>query len=146
MLPIYPFIPRFLWCSKPILNEGGRFTVAVRGGSEDVLTAGSGTAVTYPGDLYLQFGLLGIPIGMFALGIVAQWFTNSVGGQIERQNLFVYGCVFLLGFPIEADVFLLWTGLIKLAAILYVLRWVIYGPQGGHRRLVPSRPSGLGRS
>ena len=38
MLPIYPFVPRLLWPSKPILVEGGRFTIALGGGSGDAAT------------------------------------------------------------------------------------------------------------
>jgi hypothetical protein len=146
MLPIYPFIPRFLWPSKPILQEGGRFTLALRGGSGDAATAGSSTAVAYPGDLYLQFGLLGIPIGMFVLGIVAQWLTNRMSDPVEPRELFVYVPIFLIGFGFGGDAFDLWATLMKFLAILYGLRWIIYGRGVGHRRLVPSRPSGLGRS
>jgi hypothetical protein len=135
MLPIYPFVPRFLWPSKPILQEAGRFTVALRGGFGE---AGSATAVTYPGDLYLQFGLLGIPVGMFLLGVVAQLFTNRLSGAIDRQYLFIYACVFLFGFPMEADVFSVWASLIKLLVILYVVSWVIYGPRSRRRGLLPS--------
>jgi hypothetical protein len=140
MLPIYPFIPRFLWPSKPILQEGGWFTVALRGGSGDAATVGASTAITYPGDLYLQFGLLGIPVGMFALGVVAQWFTNRVSGPVEPRDLFVYTAVFLLAFPLEADAFSMWTGFIKLLAILYALRLLIYGSSPRRRRLATSFP------
>ncbi|MBZ5668202.1 MAG: hypothetical protein LAO04_00510 [Acidobacteriia bacterium] len=140
MLPFYPFVPRFLWPSKPILQEGGWFTVALRGGSENLDNVGSSTAITYPGDLYLQFGLLGIPVGMFVLGIVAQWFTNRVSGGVESRDLFVYAALFLFGFPLEPDVFSMWTGLIKLLAILYVLRRLIYGSSTQRKRLATSFP------
>jgi hypothetical protein len=132
MLPIWPFVPRFVWPSKPILDEGARFDIALGGRGT------TSTATSYPGDLYLQFGLLGIPIGMFALGLVAQWLTNRLSGPIARQDLFIYACVFLFGFPIEVEAFSLWSGLIKLLVILYVLSWTIYGPR--------SRISGVSRS
>jgi hypothetical protein len=128
MLPFYPFVPRFLWHSKPILQEGGWFTAALMGGSENLENVGSSTAITYPGDLYLQFGLLGIPAGMFVLGVVTQWFTNLVSRSVKPQDLFLYTAIFLLGFHYELDGFDLWATLLKLLAILYVVRWVIYGP------------------
>jgi hypothetical protein len=140
MIPIYPFVPRSLWPSKPILNEGQRFNFALAGGSGDTEAFTSSTAVTYPGDLFIQFGLWGIPVGMFALGIVAQWLTNRLSASVEPRELFVYTAVFLLGFPLEADVFLLWTSLIKLLAIFYVLRLLIYGPLARRRRLAASFP------
>jgi len=68
---------------------------------------------------------------MFILGIVAQWFTNRVSGEVEPRELFVYTAVFLLGFGYEGDVFSMWTGLIKQVAIFYVLRLLIYGPRRG---------------
>jgi hypothetical protein len=145
LLPIYPFVPRFLWPSKPILEEPGWFTVALQGGSGDAATIGTSIAVTYPGDLCLRFGLPGILVGMLVLGVAAQWFTNRVNGPVEPRDLFVYAAVFLIGFPIEADVFSVWASLIKLLVILYVLRRLIYGPKGGHRGQVLSRPVGWGR-
>ena len=101
MLPLYPFVPRFFWPSKPVLNESAWFTVALSGRSGDARTIGSSTAVTYPGDLYLQFGWLGIPVGMFVLGVIAQWFTDRVSGSVDPRELFVYTVVFLLGFGLE---------------------------------------------
>jgi hypothetical protein len=130
MLPFYPFVPRFIWPSKPLLQEGGWFTVALSGGSGDAKTIGSSTAVTYPGDLYLQFGWLGIPVGMFVLGVITQWFTNRVSRSVEPRDLFLYTAVFLLGFSIELDAFDLWATLLKLLAILCVVRLVVYGPRG----------------
>jgi hypothetical protein len=135
MLPIYPFVPRLLWPSKPVGDEGGRLTLALGGVSSSATAWGVySTAVTYPGDLYLQFGWLGVPIGMFVLGLVAQLLTNRLSGRIERQDLFVYACVFLFGFPVEDGVFDLWATLIKLVTILYVLSWVMYGPRSRRKQ------------
>jgi hypothetical protein len=141
MLPFYPFVPRAIWPSKPILDEGGWFTVALSGGFGDARTIGSSTAITYPGDLYLQFGLWGIPLGMFVLGVAAQWFANRVSGPVIPRELFVYAVIFVIGFPLEADVFSVWTSLIKLLATLYVLRLLIYGSGTQHRRLATSFPA-----
>lgn len=148
MLPFYPFVPRFLWPSKPILNEGGWFTVALEGGHGDPISAGSATAITYPGDLYLQFGLVGIPIGMLVLGLILQRITNLVSGPVEPRDLFFYAAVFLFSFWLETDVFFVWATLIKQLAILYVLRHLIYGMRkpgsaalagGGHNSNTPNR-------
>jgi hypothetical protein len=127
LLPLYPFIPRLLWHNKPILDEGARFTLALRGDFGDTLNAGSSTAVTYPGDLYLQFGFPGILLGMFLFGVVAQWFTNRVTGPLAPPTLFVYTSVYLFGFPYEVGAFEVWTGFLKLLAIVYLLKLAIYG-------------------
>jgi hypothetical protein len=134
MLPIYPFIPRFLWPSKPILDEGGRFTLALRESFGDPAKAGSSTAITYPGDLYLRFGLPGVLLGMFVLGVVAQWLTNPVAGSVEPQTLFLYAGIYVLGFLVEVDAFGLWATFIKLLATLWILRWPLYGSRTDSRQ------------
>jgi len=129
MLPVYPFIPRFIWPSKPILDEGGRFDLALIRDSMLSGSASSCTAVTYPGDLYLRFGLLGIVGGMFVFGIITQWVANRVKGEVESRELFIYAGIFNIGFWYETDGFSMWTGFIKLLVILYILRALIYGPR-----------------
>jgi hypothetical protein len=124
MLPFYPFIPRLIWPSKPVLNEGGRFSVALGYGTMN--TVGTSTAVTYPGDLYARGGLLGICMGMFLLGIVAQWLTNTVTGVPETRHLFVYAAMFLTATDMEVDAFSFLSGLIKTFVILSVTAWLAY--------------------
>lgn len=129
ILPIYPFVPRFIWHDKPILDEGARFTIALGGNFyRGADTQGmSSTAITYPGDLVLQFGFIGLIVGMFALGVSAQWFTSRVSGQAATRDVFLYTAMFLFGFPAEADVFGLWSTMLKYLAILYAVRFVVYG-------------------
>jgi hypothetical protein len=66
---------------------------------------------------------------MFVLGVITQWFTNRVSRSGEPRDLFLYAAVFLFGFPYEVDAFDLWATLLKVLAILYVVRWVAYGPR-----------------
>jgi hypothetical protein len=128
MIPVYPFVPRLLWPSKPIELEADRFGIAIG-------ARGSGTAITYQGSLYINFGLFGVPVGMFVLGLVTQWLTNRLNGPMQRQDLFVYAGVFLAGFLLESPVFSVWVGFIKMLAILYALGWAIYGPRRRPRKL-----------
>lgn len=123
MLPLDPFIPRLVWHSKPILNEGARFSAALGYGDR------TSTAVTYLGDLYLRGGLAGIVLGMFALGIVAQWLTDTVTGPVDRRRLFIYAAIFLTFTDMEADAFSFWSGFIKTFAILSIIAWFVYGPR-----------------
>jgi hypothetical protein len=125
MLPIWAFVPRFIWRDKPVLDVGVKVTQALTSGSRET----SSTAITIPGDLYLRYnGFIGILGGMFALGLAAQWLTNPVKLLPSKRNLFIYGCIF---FPVanwEADFFGLVAGLIRALVILYVLAWILYGP------------------
>lgn len=125
MVPYYPFIPRFIWHSKPILDKGRRFSVAT--GS----TSTSSMAITYPGDLYATYGLPGIVLGMFLLGIVTQCLTNTITGIVDKRHLFVYAAMFMPVIHLETDTFSYLTSLIKSFVILSVIALVIFGP---HRR------------
>jgi hypothetical protein len=123
MAPYYPFIPRFIWHSKPILNKGSRFSVAT--GS----TPTSSRAITYPGDLYATYGLPGLLVGMFLLGIMSQWLAGTIGGAPDGRRLFIYAAMFSSIWPLETDAFSYWTGLIKSFVILHVAAFMIYGPR-----------------
>lgn len=131
MLPFYPFVPRFIWRSKPVLIEGGRFSVALGYGKpgSTAWTVGTSTGVTYPGDLYARGGLLAIITGMFLLGVVAQWLTSGVVGVLNRRRLFIYAAIFLTATGMEIDAFSFWSGLIKTFVILSVIAWFVYGPR-----------------
>jgi len=132
MLPFYPFVPRFIWTSKPILNKGQRFSIAT--GS----TASTSQAITIPGDLYLEFGFLGLAIGMFLSGMLGQWLTNMIGGPLRKESLVVYTGVFWSVVFLESGVFDSVTGLMKALVLLWVFVKVIYIPR---HRIQLSPPS-----
>jgi len=123
MIPYYPFVPRFIWNSKPILNKGARFSVALGYGDHTSM------AVTYPGDLYAKYGLPGLLAGMFLLGVVSQWLANTITGTLDKRRLFVYVAIFLNITDMEIDSFSFWAGLIKGLVMLSVIALVIYGPR-----------------
>jgi hypothetical protein len=123
MIPFYPFIPRFVWPSKPVLDKGLQFSIRLGYGDQ------GSTAVSYPGDLYVTCGWAGLLFGMFLMGVVAQWLTNFLRRSFGKRSLSVYAVIFLTAVNIEIDAFSYWTGLIKWLAILSVLAWAVYGRQ-----------------
>ncbi len=139
MVPYYPFIPRIVWKSKPVLNKGARFSVAV--GS----TRTSSMAITYPGDLYAVYGLPGILAGMFLLGVVSQWLANTITGTLDKRHLFVYAAIFLSFSHLETDAFSYWTGLIKSFVILSVIALVIYRPRRRALKALMTREKSVGQ-
>jgi hypothetical protein len=122
MVPIYPFVPRFLWPNKPLLNKAQRLSILLKLGSQ------TSTALTYPGDLYLQFGLPGILLGMFLLGVAGQWLANRVSGPSADRHLLVYAATFMVVADLENDAFLLWVSVIKTIVVMTLVAWLIYGP------------------
>jgi hypothetical protein len=139
ILPIYPFVPRFLWPSKPVEDMGLQFNVLL-GGSDE-----SAAAITYPGDLYLEFGLIGIIVGMFFWGVFGQWLSNRAGDPLNKRGLFLYAAFFPSSVNLEADAFALWTGMIKWLAILSVVAWLVYRPAGALHMPHPRRIAALMR-
>ena len=66
----FSFIPRAIWPSKPIVSLGGWFNTEVYGGGPN-----NAAAITVPGDFYLNFGWLGVPIGMLLYGALLRVIT-----------------------------------------------------------------------
>lgn len=64
---VYSFVPRVFWHDKPATSRGAWFTYYLgQAHSEDNAT--SATAISAAGELYWNFGYLGVVIGMFVLG------------------------------------------------------------------------------
>lgn len=134
MIPYYQFIPRFIWSSKPILNKGARFSVALGYGDH------TSTAITYPGDLYATYGLPGILAGMFLLGVVGQLLTNLIAGTTNKRRLFVYAAIFLIFTDMELDAFDFWSTFIKMCVIFSTVAFFVY------RTRQPLRKAATGRN
>jgi len=64
-------IPRDLWPSKP-RPFGDWLTVNIYGMPASV----GNTVPTWPGELYLNFGILGLLLGMVSLGILCAWLAK----------------------------------------------------------------------
>lgn len=124
MIPFYPFVPRFIWKSKPVLDKGARFSEVLGYGDQ------TSTSVTYPADLYLSLGVPGIVIGMFLLGMLARRVTNVVAHSFSRRDLFFYAALFLACTNIENDAFSFWAGLIRALVTISAIAWIVYLPAG----------------
>jgi oligosaccharide repeat unit polymerase len=79
-LLIYP-IPRLLWHAKPSPIGTGIFTEVFFPGE---YFAGVTKGITLPGELYLNFGILGISGGMFLFGIFLKRLDNYI--RVNRSN------------------------------------------------------------
>jgi len=66
LLPIFTwFVPRAFWPNKPQVSIGGWFAEVILGWSP----GGGEAAITLPGDLYYNFGIPGVILGMLLLGL-----------------------------------------------------------------------------
>jgi hypothetical protein len=86
------YIPRVLWPGKPVLGTGGFITehYCYGPGIE------SSTGATWPGNLYMEFGWMGILIGMTLIGMFLRFLQESFLGTDATIPAILAGVVSLL--------------------------------------------------
>ena len=130
MLPVYPFVPRFLWRTKPALDKTRRFSVALGYGDQ------TSTAITYSGDLFFEYSFPGLILGMALFGVCAQWLTTRFVVSGSKPALFIYTGIFITVFSVtELDAFNFWCTLIRYTVILNLVAWAVYRRPSGLRRI-----------
>lgn len=114
------FIPRFIWENKQVASDARRY-------SELYFDfGGSSFAITPMGDLLRNFGIIGVPIGMFILGMILRFvYATLVENQapvIWRLNLY-----FMLIAPVSYEAFfatiipgMIRTGIFAVIGVLFV--------------------------
>jgi hypothetical protein len=99
MSPFYPFVPRVLWKSKPILVKGQRFSIAMG------RPRTTSTALTPVGDLYTLGGWMGVAVGMLLYGAGLQLIFNAISKEMTEKRLFIYLSLLMPMVNLELDVF-----------------------------------------
>lgn len=75
---LYALIPRVLWPDKPNVTRGAWFT-AYLGFSVSEESATTSTGITAAGELYWNFGIAGLAMGMFLIGILKGYLWSIAG-------------------------------------------------------------------
>jgi hypothetical protein len=95
LAPVYNVVPRAIWPSKPLLALEYDFDHTYRRIPPDVP---GNTGVTLPGDMYINFGLPGVVVGMLLWGMALAW-VSVRWRQIDRPDrlmLFVIAASYIL--------------------------------------------------
>jgi hypothetical protein len=121
LAPIYPFIPRFLWKDKPVLDKGHRVSVALG------IPATSSTTLTSVGDMYALGGMLGVMFGMFLYGIGGQLIMNILGDFLSEKGVFFLVAMLPVLTDLESDVVSLIAGTVQKGVLVLLIAYVIYG-------------------
>lgn len=100
-LPIVTWvIPRFIWHDKPTFqyfNDIGH-TAGLIGPFDDVTTI----VYTSIGELYLNFGDLGVPLGMLVIGMLSRWLYQALMvGTRSRMAIFMYAILIMPLWSVE---------------------------------------------
>ena len=84
----YAFIPRFIWKEKPIIAQGVWFALRIgQAYVQEGVGANNSINMTSAGELYLNFGLLGVVIGMFFIGALCAYMWQISGFAGNPSNL-----------------------------------------------------------
>ncbi|MBX9853840.1 MAG: hypothetical protein K2X86_19005 [Cytophagaceae bacterium] len=119
---VFGFIPRFLWPEKPIIQKGAWF--AYRIGKARILDGKYTNSIdmSSTGELYLNFGWLGVLIGGLFIGyfIGSMWLTSGfwTGEKNVLGSLFGFYLLFLGLFSFGADLQMILT-----LTAMYLVFW-----------------------
>jgi len=125
MLGIWGFIPRFLWPDKPVLNMGSYATTVIFSSSSS-----SNTPLTDIGEFYLNYGLAGVLIGMFALGALFRSVYLYCKSLIEFDAItgsLMYLSLFSSLVFLQTGVGSITTALTRIVPLTIVTEWFLTG-------------------
>jgi hypothetical protein len=103
----YAFVPRFLWPDKPLIAKGSWF--AVRIGQAYIRPDGrasNAVNMTIAGELYLNYGWLGVIVGCLLVGGLLAVFWSRSGSMYDENNVLGWSFAFYLlwlGLSLEQD-------------------------------------------
>lgn len=99
----YAFIPRILWPAKPWVSRGAWFTTYI-GFSRTVADATTSTGQSAVGELYFNFGLVAVVLGMLVIGVGLAAVWRLAGSYPERGaiTMLIYTGL-MLGMPNMAE-------------------------------------------
>jgi len=133
---IYGFVPRAIWPDKPIVSDFGLWFSRIYLGTP----YRTWNSPSIFGDLYRNFGFLGIPLGMFLLGILLRIIYEKLIVEGNGNALAILAYYFLLtGVNYEAS-YSFFSNWIRIIFILLPLFWIV---TRGRRRSALSTVKGI---
>lgn len=121
LVPVSSFVPRFLWESKAVVNDGRWFSTAVLGMPSTVNTSTAMGPVAY---LYFAGGLPAIPLLFLLIGLLQRATTEAFSNAGLSGILIIVGLVPVIGL-IETNVSSVLTHFIRYFVVLLATQRVI---------------------
>lgn len=113
-------IPRFIWHNKPYIDIGKLFGVIYMNQPTNVQNS---YAVTNIGELYWNFGFMGIILGMAALGFIYRFIYEYFFRFRNANGVFLYAIIFGIIINIESAIS---TSIVKIVVNIFVALLVIW--------------------
>jgi hypothetical protein len=122
---LYAFIPRVVWGDKPVVTRGGWFTLYL-GQARNERDVSTSTGQSATGELYWNFGLPGVIVGMGFLGFLIGGLWRMTRARAHEDALlfllYISLCFGMLDMP-EAGTVL--VSLVYRALVVGTLVWTI---------------------
>jgi len=132
LLPVTVFVPRALWPGKPKIGLGTFFRENIWKGPANESDSGGQIAMTQLGELYINFGLWGIVIGMAILGVLHRFaYSYLIDGHPRGSYgvLLFYFAAVLCFLAAERNFAFSYGYLLKMLVFVYLLcRYLNSGP------------------
>jgi hypothetical protein len=121
----YAFIPRLIWPNKPSVTRGAWFYAYV-GGSPRESEATSSLGITAAGELYWNFGVGGLLVGMFTIGcgFALLWRMSGSNPLTQPLHMLLYVLISVYGMvdmPEAVTVFVAVTSNLLVFGTLFLL-------------------------
>ena len=116
--PIGLFIPRFLWPDKPNISIGREFGATFR--LKNAMDSETEISPSMVGELYWNFSIPGVVVGMWLLGTGYRWFYQryGAGAGFDPTRKAVYAALLPTALLFEGNVAVIIGGVIKALVIL----------------------------
>ncbi len=134
-LPATVLIPRIVWPGKPV-DDLGYIMTRDYVGLNAYAAQFSSSAPTIFGDLYMNFGVAGVAVGMALLGLLAGLLFSAISPNLSPGRLLYYYVVFLVLTNLEADL----NGTIQTIGEALFVIWILNWLMGlTHGSMLPQR-------
>ncbi len=135
----YAFIPRLLWPDKPAVTRGAWFYAYV-GGSHRESEATTSLGITAPGELYWNFGVGGLLLGMFAIGCGygILWHISGPNPLAQPLHMLLYVLISVYGMVDMPEAVTVFAAIISNLLVFGTL-FLVFGRRKQEPRITPIR-------
>ena len=129
---MYTFMPRLLWPNKPSVSRGAWFT-AYLGAAAREEEATTSTGISATGELYWNFGVPGVAVGMCGIGLLYGLLWRMAGANPQKPfHMLLYVMVSIPGMVDMPEAVTVYGGILSQFLLFSVIFYVM---EVGRRRL-----------